>query len=153
MPAKCLRFWRFLCVQAMEFFLVPALCLNVLLWWQSWCNWGCQESLEYQTYFKSILDNWSPFPSIFCYRNTGFSLSLWNIFDRSTGCPCAPSCATHLREQLCAAGLMAGPGAGESRSLYSEDRSMKASGEGSSSSDCPRSSVRMNQDMVSDWLN
>jgi len=101
-------------------------------------------------HFKNILINCSPLPSIFCYWNTGFSLALWNIFDRHTSCPHSLSCAAHLREQLCAGGLTAGPGAGGSRS---EGLSMKASRDGSSSSDCPRSSVKMNQDMILGLLN
>lgn len=60
---------------------------------------------------------------------------------------------THLREQLCTGGLSAGPGAGRLHSPpCSGHWSVKASQDGSSSSDCPRSSVKMNQDMISHLL-
>lgn len=65
---------------------------------------------------------------------------------------CVPFPA-HLREQLCAGGLPAGPGAGRSRSPPCSDRSMKPSRDVSSLSGCPRSSVKMNQDMISGLLN
>lgn len=142
---------------ASKFSLVPAWCLNVLLCLQSWCRWQLRLPGKFRIsnrHFKSILVNFSPLPSIFCYGNTVFSLALRNIFDRHTSCPCALPCAAHLRDQLCAGGLMAGLGEGRSWSPpCSEDRSMKASRDGSSSSDCPRSSVKMNQYMVSGLLN
>lgn len=142
---------------ASKFYLVRASCLNVLLCLQSRCRWQLRLSGKIRIsniHFRSILVIFSPFPSIFCYGNTGVSLALRNIIGRHRSCPSALSCATHLQDQLCADSPMAGPGAGRSRSPpCSEVRSMKASWDESSSSDGPRSSVKMNQDKISGLVN